>query len=106
MIQRNFRKYMEHRDWPWFKIVQKTRPLIGVVNVEEELRLLELKANEAYGAYEEQLNTKAELEGVNAELTAELEGMRDKIKHEQGDLGLFQEKMAKVSAQKADLEAR
>ena len=29
IIQRNFRKYISHRDWPWFTIIQKTRPLIG-----------------------------------------------------------------------------
>merc|ERR1712156_648786 len=88
VIQRNFRKYVSHRDWPWFTIIQKTRPLIGMVNVEEELRILEEKANEAYGAYKEQLDTKAKLEA------------------EQGDLGAYQEKLAKTSAQKADLEVQ
>merc|ERR1711988_309454 len=72
VIHRNFRKYVSHRDWPWFTIIQKTRPLIGMVNVEEELRILEEKANEAYGAYKEQLDTKAKLEAENVELEAEL----------------------------------
>ena len=27
--QRNFRKYMTMREWGWFIIIQKTRPLIG-----------------------------------------------------------------------------
>ena len=27
--QRNFRKYMSMREWGWFIIIQKTRPLIG-----------------------------------------------------------------------------
>jgi myosin heavy chain 6/7 len=62
VIQRNFRKYMQLRNWGWFIIIQKTRPLIGQVNIEEELRLLEEKANEAYGAYMEQLETKKRLE--------------------------------------------
>merc|ERR1711863_27749 len=29
VIQRNFRKYMTLRNWGWFIIIQKTRPLIG-----------------------------------------------------------------------------
>ncbi len=106
VIQRNFRKYVHHRDWPWFTIIQKTRPLIGMVNVEAELGLLEEKANAAYGAYKEQLDTKARLEAENVELEQELEKIRAKINAEQGDLGAYQEKMAKVSAQKADLEAQ
>ena len=106
IIQRNFRKYIKNRDWPWFTIIQKTRPLIGMVNVEEELRVLEEKANAAYGAYKEQLDTKARLEAENVDLAKELEAVRAKITSEQGDLGLYQEKLAKCSTQKADLEAQ
>merc|ERR1712016_186243 len=65
VIQRNFRKYMTLRNWGWFIIIQKTRPLIGQVNLEEELRLLEEKAKDAYGAYIEQLETKKRLEEDN-----------------------------------------
>merc|ERR1712203_586255 len=40
VCQRQFRKYMSLRDWGWFVIFQKTRPLIGMPNPEEELRQL------------------------------------------------------------------
>merc|ERR1712242_15884 len=40
VIQRNFRKFMTLRNWGWFIIIQKTKPLIGQINMEEELRLL------------------------------------------------------------------
>ena len=30
IIQRAFRQYIENRNWPWFTIIQKTRPMIGV----------------------------------------------------------------------------
>ena len=52
---------MGMRDWGWFVIIQKTRPLIGMPNPEEELHQLEEAANAKYGAYEEQLKTKARL---------------------------------------------
>ena len=58
VIQRNFRKYMQLRNWGWFIIIHKTKPLIGQSNPEEELRVLEEKANESYGAYQKQLDTK------------------------------------------------
>merc|ERR1719232_1203454 len=45
VVQRNFRKFMSLRNWGWFIIIQKTKPLIGEINLEEELRLLEEKAN-------------------------------------------------------------
>ena len=106
VAQRNFRKYLVNRDWPWFIIIQKTRPLIGLPNPEEELRVLEEKATKAYGSYMQQLDTKAELEGENTTLSAELDQMKQKLFSEQGDLGQYQERMAKASAQKADLEVQ
>ena len=97
---------MQSRDWPWFIIIQKTRPLIGMVNVEEELRMLEEKATTAWGHYQEQMQTKAKLQEENESLKAEIQQMRDKFTSEQGDLGAYQEKQAKMSAQKADLEVQ
>ena len=41
VAQRQFRKYMQMRDWGWFVIIQKTRGLIGLPNPAEELALLE-----------------------------------------------------------------
>ena len=58
VIQRNFRKYMVLRSWGWFIIIQKTKPLIGQINLEDELRMLEEAATAKWGAYDEQLKTK------------------------------------------------
>ena len=59
--QRNFRKYMSMREWGWFIIIQKTRPLIGRPDPIEELRLLEEKAAATYGVYKEKCDTKVGL---------------------------------------------
>ena len=106
VIQRTFRSYIRNRDWGWFKIIQKTRPLIGMVNVEEELAILESLANEKFGAYEEQLKTKEKLEAENEEAQNEIITLKEKLKSEQGDLSSYEEKIAKISTQKADLEVQ
>merc|ERR1712115_283158 len=106
IIQRNFRKFMQLRNWGWFIIIQKTRPLIGQVNIEEELRLLEEKANEAYGAYKDQLDTKARLQEENVAVKEENKALLKQIESEQGNLGEYTERQAKASAQKADLEVQ
>ena len=41
VCQRNFRKYIALREWGWFIIIQRTRPLIGKADPNEELRILE-----------------------------------------------------------------
>merc|ERR1719288_331186 len=72
VAQRNFRKYMSLRDWGWFVIIQKTRGLIGLPNPEEELRLLEEKANATYGEYKKALDVTAELEQSNIQIKEEI----------------------------------
>ena len=106
VIQRQFRKYIKNRTWGWFVIIRLTKPLIGLANPEEELRVLEEKAKSCYGAYEEQLNTKKALEEENNQFADEITQLRAKLQSEQGDLSSYMEKQAKLSAQKADLEVQ
>merc|ERR1712127_381732 len=104
VAQRNFRKYVSMREWGWFVIIQKTRPMVGQPNPEEELRLLEGKANEKYGAYESQLKTKERLLEENIAAKEEIKALVKQIEKEQGNMSEYHEKQAKMSAQKADLE--
>merc|ERR1711971_245529 len=106
VIQANFRKYQILRNWGWFIIIQKTRPIIGQVNIEEELRNLEEKANSAYGAYKEQLDTKARLLEENVAMEAEKKALLTQLESEQGNLSEYTERQAKASAMKADLEVQ
>merc|ERR1719447_986825 len=106
VIQRNFRKFATLRNWGWFIIIQKTRPLIGQINLEEELRMLEEKAKDAYGKYKEQLDTKARLEAENVAMEEEKKALVKQLEAEQGNLGEYTERQAKASAMKADLEVQ
>merc|ERR1719201_2101459 len=83
VAQRNFRKYMALRDWGWFVIIQKTRPMIGRPDPNEELRLLEEKANETYGEYKAALDKTAELEGSMDDLKGEIAAMTKQLSEEQ-----------------------
>merc|ERR1712243_84103 len=104
VAQRNFRKYLAMRDWGWFVIIQKTRGLIGLPNPEEELRLLEEKANATYGQYKEKVDTKARLLEENQAIEEEKKALMKQIEAEQGNVSQYHEKQAKISSQKAELE--
>lgn len=38
-IQRNVRKFMSVRDWPWWRLLVRVTPLLNVHRTEEELRI-------------------------------------------------------------------
>merc|ERR1711963_492493 len=104
VIQRNFRKFASLRNWGWFIIIQKTRPLIGQVNLEQELAILEEKSKSAYGAYEEQVNTKKRLEQENVDMEEEKKALMKQLEAEQGNLSEYTDRQAKAAAAKVTLE--
>merc|ERR1712106_625712 len=104
VAQRNFRKYMALRDWGWFVIIQKTRPLLGLPNPAEELLLLEEKANATYGVYKEKMGTKAKLLEDNVVIEDDKKALLKQIESEQGNVSQYHEKQATMTAMKADLE--
>merc|ERR1711963_1166133 len=105
VAQRNFRKYMSLRDWGWFVIIQKTRGLIGLPNPEEELRLLEEKANATYGEYKKALDVTAELEQSNVQIQEEIKELTSTLAKAQGDISQYTERQAKATAEKVELES-
>merc|ERR1719429_148826 len=102
--QRNFRKYMAMREWGWFVIIQKTRPLIGRPDPNEELRILEEKANATYGVYKEKCDTKVRLLAENELIVEEKKMLMAEIEKSQGDMSQYHERQQKCAEQKADLE--
>merc|ERR1740128_444161 len=106
VAQRNFRKYVSMREWGWFVIIQKTRPLVGQPNPEEELRLLEEKANATYGGYKEALDVTENLKGQMDELQADIKSLTKTLEEEQGNLSVYTDRRAKAAQMKAETEGK
>merc|ERR1719454_197872 len=104
VAQRQFRKYMQMRDWGWFVIIQKTRGLIGLPNPAEELALLEAKAGATWGKYDEQLKTKDRLLAENEVIKEEKKALMAQLEKEQGNMSQYHDKQAKATAAIAALE--
>merc|ERR1711971_1270128 len=103
--QRNFRKYLASRDWGWFVLIQKTRGLIGRPNPEEELRLLEEKANATWGKYKEALDVTANLQGSMDGLKAEIAAMSKQLEEEQGNISVYTDRQTKATGMKVQAES-
>merc|ERR1719300_271198 len=104
VCQRNFRKFLAMRDWGWFVIIQKTRGLIGLPNPEEELRILEEKANATYGKYQAALATTKNLEGQMGNLKDEIAAMTKQLQEEQGNISVYTDRQSKALTLKNETE--
>ncbi|KPU73406.1 uncharacterized protein Dana_GF15360, isoform X [Drosophila ananassae] len=104
VVQRNLRKYLQLRTWPWYKLWQKVKPLLNVSRIEDEIARLEEKAKKAEELHAAEVKVRKELEALNAKLLAEKTALLDSLSGEKGQLQDFQERNAKLTAQKNDLE--
>merc|ERR1719264_2104841 len=104
VIQRNFRKYMVLRSWGWFIIIQKTRPLVGQMNPEQELAILEDRVKEVFGSYQEALDVTKQLEAEGVNVKEEIGALTKQLEAEQGNLTVYQDRQAKAAGQKAKCE--
>merc|ERR1719237_1949822 len=106
VIQRNFRKFRSMREWGWFIIIQKTKPLIGQIDINDELRILEEAANSAYGAYDEAITVTKELEAANVAIIEETGALTKQLESEQGNLSVYTDRQAKATQVKIATEQK
>ncbi|KAK3595793.1 hypothetical protein CHS0354_025430 [Potamilus streckersoni] len=78
-IQKNVRKFVQIRDWPWWKLYTKVKPLLNVHRTEEELKAREIEL--------EQIKTKAEkLEKERNEYKQQCDKLENRLAEIQADL--------------------
>ncbi|XP_077289746.1 myosin heavy chain isoform X34 [Arctopsyche grandis] len=106
VVQRNLRKYLQLRTWPWWKLWQKVKPLLNVTRVEDEIAKLEEKAAKAQENFEREEKLRKELEVLNSKLLQEKTDLLSSLEGEKGSLSEFQERSAKLQAQKNDLDSQ
>lgn len=100
------RKYGQLRNWAWYRLWQKVKPLLNVTRVEDEIKALEDKAAKAQESFEKEEKLRKELEVNLAKMSKEREELLNRLQAESGTVAEFHEKQNKLSAQKADLESQ
>jgi myosin heavy chain 6/7 len=68
VLQRNCRKYLSLRNWPWWKLYTKVKPLLSVARQEEEMKKLEEEFKALKEALEKEEKLRKEMEDNNAKL--------------------------------------
>ena len=106
VVQRNFRKYMQLRNWGWFIIIKKTRTLIGYVDPNQELWDLQKKCDDAYGAYEQAIKDTERMEAELPVIEEEMKELTQQLEAEQGNISSYTDRQTVALAAKAEIEAQ
>jgi myosin heavy chain 6/7 len=76
VLQRNCRKYLSLRNWPWWKLYTKVKPLLSVARQEEEMKKLEEEFKKLKENLEKEEKLRKEVEDNNSKL---IRGKQKKI---------------------------
>jgi myosin heavy chain 6/7 len=68
VLQRNCRKYLSLRNWPWWKLYTKVKPLLSVARQEDEMKKLEEEFKALKEALEKEEKLRKEMEDNNGKL--------------------------------------
>ncbi|PVF93304.1 hypothetical protein CPB86DRAFT_715734 [Serendipita vermifera] len=102
-IQRNARLYGELRDWPWWQLYTKVRPLLAATRNDEELRRKETELALAKERAERDKQERENLQKLKMELEAEKRKVEEQLEAERV-LGLEKDRLLERSKkQEADL---
>ncbi|CAL4070934.1 unnamed protein product [Meganyctiphanes norvegica] len=106
IVQRNLRKYMKLRNWAWYRLWQKVKPLLNVTRVEDQIQALEEKVAKATADHERELKLRKDYESKSVNLLQEKNNLMLQLESSKGSVQEFLDKQAKLTSQKADLEAQ
>ncbi|XP_071040141.1 myosin heavy chain, muscle isoform X4 [Parasteatoda tepidariorum] len=106
VIQRNLRKFLTLRNWLWYKLYMKVKPLLSMARVEDEIKELEDKLKKALDSLEKEEKLRKDLEHQNVKLLQEKNDMFLQLESERTGSGDMEERLAKTISIKNDLEGQ
>ncbi|XP_045214008.1 myosin heavy chain, striated muscle-like [Mercenaria mercenaria] len=105
-IQRNIRKWMVLRNWQWWKLYTKVKPLLSAARAEDEMRQMEEEFKKCKEELAKIEKIKKELEEQNVDLRRQKDDMYFQLQAEQDTMGEYEEKMENLIKEKAEYQAQ
>ncbi|XP_035695137.1 myosin-16-like isoform X1 [Branchiostoma floridae] len=106
IIQRNIRRYLVLRNWAWWRLFTKVKPLLKVVKQEDEMRAKELEIQQLKEKLAKEEAIRKETEQQNATLSQDKNDLVLQLQAEQDNLADAEERCAALIKTKADYESQ
>jgi len=104
VLQRNIRQHFVLRNWPWWKLFTKVKPLLSIARQEDEMREKEEEMKKAMEEAAETLKQKKELEEKFEKLTEERMAIQNELEKERQAAIDAEELCFKLETKQQELE--
>lgn len=106
IIQDNIRAYLEFKNWPWWKLFAKARPLLVGRHMDKELKDRDAKIKELDSLLAAERANRAELERQLKEAEAKLHQLQEALKAEKNNSNSLQDSIDDLKQQIQNLERK
>merc|ERR1719427_1500442 len=103
-IQRNIRKFVQFRDWHWWKLYTKVKPLLNTVKAEDELKAKDAAIADIKENYEKESKLRKDYESKCVGLLSEKNNLTLQLQAEQENLADSEERNEQLVKVKQSLE--
>lgn len=104
LIQRNVRKFIQCRNWPWWKLYTKVKPLLSIARQEEEMRAMEAELQRVREEMVKEAKVRQNFEGIIAKLQKEKKDLFEQLQSEIMTVADIEERAQCLIAHKLELE--
>ena len=96
VLQRNIRKYLSLRNWAWWKLYTKVKPLLSVARQEDELKKLEDEFKSLKENFEKEEKLRKEVEENNSKLIREKNDLFQQLESQRNTMGEAEERLTRL----------
>jgi len=104
IIQRNIRRWLAMRNWQWWKLYTRVKPLLSVARQEDEMKKKEEELEKTKQELAKVTKIKKELEEQNVTLLQTKSDLFLQLQAEQDNVADLDERIAQLVNQKGDYE--
>ena len=106
VLQRNTKKYLSLRNWSWWKLYTKVKPLLSVANNAAEQKEKEEEAAKVKETLEKEAKLRKEMEEQNVKLLQEKNDLFAQLEAERSNNSSVEDRVQKLVIQKSELESQ
>jgi len=104
VIQRNVRKFLYIRNWPWWKLYLLVQPMLSIVRAEDEMKEKEEELKQAMEEAQANLDKRKELEESLTNVMTEKERLFTELRQESDRLHETEERLDTIQSEKEKVE--
>merc|ERR1712179_527711 len=106
IVQRNVRKYMGMKTWPWFYLWVRVKPFIGKPRIENAIQEIKERSEASVKACKDAEAKAEKLENEHDTLKKDIEKLKTDVEETGSNVAQYVEKQQKLIAHKQELETQ